>query len=77
MDKIGAIFAAMCGVSGAGTITMGLVALPAMLQRNYHKDLALGSVSAGGLLGILIPPSVSAIVYASLAGAQWENSMLL
>jgi tripartite ATP-independent transporter DctM subunit len=62
-----AIFAAMTGVSGAGTIAMGVIALPAMLQHRYDKKLAIGTVAAGGLLGILIPPSVIMILYASLA----------
>jgi tripartite ATP-independent transporter DctM subunit len=65
-----ALFAAMSGVSAAGTVTMGLVALPSMLRRNYHKDIALGSISAGGSLGILIPPSIIMIVFASLTGAS-------
>ncbi len=65
---ISALFAAMCGTSGAATVTMGTIALPAMLKRNYDKNLAVGSVGAGALLGIMIPPSVLAIIYASVAG---------
>ncbi|MEE2822404.1 MAG: TRAP transporter large permease subunit [Acidobacteriota bacterium] len=65
-----AVFAAMSGVSAAGTVTMGLVALPSMLKRNYHKDIALGCICAGGSLGILIPPSIIMIVFASLSGAS-------
>jgi len=65
-----ALFAAMSGVSAAGTVTMGLVALPSMLKRNYHKDIAVGAISAGGSLGILIPPSIIMIVFASLTGAS-------
>jgi len=61
-----AIFAAMAGISGVATITMGLIALPSMLSRGYSKYLAVGSVSAGGTLGILIPPSVIMILYAFL-----------
>ncbi|WP_420392647.1 TRAP transporter large permease [Acuticoccus sp.] len=57
------LFAAMAGVSGAATISMGLLAVPAMLARGYGKGVALGSVAAGGSLGILIPPSVTMIVY--------------
>jgi len=65
-----ALFAAMSGVSAAGTVTMGLVALPSMLRRNYHKDIAVGAIAAGGSLGILIPPSIIMIVFASLTGAS-------
>lgn len=63
-----AVFAAMSGVSAAGTVTMGIVALPAMLSRGYQKDIAVGSISAGGSLGILIPPSIIMIIFASLTG---------
>src|SRR5690606_6520834 len=59
--------AATVGVVGATEITMGMIALPAMLRRNYEKKLACGSLLAGGTLGILIPPSVMAIVYAVVA----------
>lgn len=57
------LFAAMAGISGAATISMGLIAVPAMLARGYGKGIALGTVAAGGSLGILIPPSVTMIVY--------------
>jgi tripartite ATP-independent transporter DctM subunit len=61
------LFAAMVGISGAATTSMGLLALPSMLKRNYHKDIAIGCISAGGALGILIPPSVLMIVLALFA----------
>lgn len=59
--------AAMVGVVGATEITMGMIALPAMLKRGYDRKLACGALLAGGTLGILIPPSVMAIVYAVVA----------
>ena len=62
------IFAAMCGISGAATVTMGLIALPSMLTRGYKKDVAIGCISGGGALGILIPPSVPMILYGLFAG---------
>lgn len=62
------IFAAIIGISGASTITMGLIALPSMLKRSYDKKIALGCIAAGGVLGILIPPSVIMIVFALIAG---------
>lgn len=61
-----AIFAAMAGISGVGTVTMGMIALPSMLKRGYDKYLAIGCISAGGTLGIVIPPSVVMIMYGSL-----------
>jgi tripartite ATP-independent transporter DctM subunit len=57
-----AIFAAMVGVSGAATVTMALVALPPMLKYGYSKYLSVGTIAAGGALGVLIPPSVLMIV---------------
>jgi len=57
------LMAAMTGIIGAAVVTMGLVALPAMLQRGYNKQLAMGSIMAGGSLGTLIPPSVVFVVY--------------
>ncbi len=61
------LLAAMCGVIGATEVTMGLIALPAMVRRNYHPTIACGSILAGGTLGILIPPSILAILFAVVA----------
>lgn len=57
------VVAAISGVSAAGVVLMGIIALPLMLQRGYHKDIALAPIMAGGALGILIPPSVVFILY--------------
>jgi len=64
------LFAAMAGVSGAATVSMGILALPAMLSRGYSKSIAIGSIAAGGSLGILIPPSVTMIVYGLIANTS-------
>jgi len=61
------IFGAMVGTSSAATVTMGLIALPEMLRRGYHKNLALGCINGGGPLAMLIPPSITAIIFASVA----------
>lgn len=61
------ILAAMAGVIGATEVTMGIIALPAMLKRGYHPTIACGSILAGGTLGILIPPSILAILFAVVA----------
>ncbi|WP_299236392.1 TRAP transporter large permease subunit [uncultured Halomonas sp.] len=61
------LLAAMVGVIGAAVVTMGLIALPAMLKRNYDPEIAIGSIMAGGTLGILIPPSILAIIYGVIA----------
>jgi len=59
-------FGAICGSSIATTATMAKIALPEMLQRNYLKTLASGSIAAGGTLGMLVPPSVVMIIYGIL-----------
>ena len=61
------LLAAMCGVIGATEVTMGLIALPAMIKRRYDSTIACGSILAGGTLGILIPPSILAILFAVVA----------
>ena len=61
------IMAAMTGIVGAAVAAMGILALPSMLKRGYDQRLALGTICAGGTLGILIPPSVITIVYAVTA----------
>ncbi|MFN3132819.1 MULTISPECIES: TRAP transporter large permease [unclassified Roseibium] len=61
------VLAAMVGVIGAAVVTMGIIALPAMLKRHYDPKIAMGSIMAGGTLGILIPPSILAIIYAVVA----------
>jgi C4-dicarboxylate transporter, DctM subunit len=61
-----AIFAAVSGSSAATAATIGSVSLPAFRQRGYSEQLAVGSLAAGGTLGILIPPSISFIIYGVL-----------
>jgi tripartite ATP-independent transporter DctM subunit len=61
-----ALFAATSGSSVATAATIGTVALPSLHRRGYSMRDALGSLAAGGTLGILIPPSVNMIVYGSL-----------
>ena len=65
-----AIFATATGIVGAVVTLMGLLALPAMLRGGYNVKLAAGAITAGGCLGILIPPSVLLIVYGATAGVS-------
>ncbi|MCX7164023.1 MAG: TRAP transporter large permease subunit, partial [Rhodocyclales bacterium] len=65
-----AIFATATGIVGAVVTLMGLLALPAMLKAGYQVRLAAGAITAGGCLGILIPPSVLLIVYGATAGVS-------
>ncbi|WP_273071833.1 TRAP transporter large permease [Thioclava marina] len=63
-------FGAVCGSSLATASTMGKVALPELERYNYSPALATGSVAAGGVLGILIPPSVILVIYAVIVEAN-------
>ena len=65
-----ALFSATSGSSVATAATVGTIALPALQERNYPIRPALGTIAAGGTLGILIPPSVNLLVYGSLAGVS-------
>jgi tripartite ATP-independent transporter DctM subunit len=58
---------AMCGGFGPGILTMGLIAVPAMLKQSYNRSLALGSVMAGGVLGEIIPPAIIMIIFGYIA----------
>jgi tripartite ATP-independent transporter DctM subunit len=65
LSNIGAcsIFAALSGSSPATCAAIGKMGIPEMVRRGYPKEIAAGSIAAGGTLGILIPPSVTMIVY--------------
>ncbi|WP_296424622.1 TRAP transporter large permease [Yoonia sp.] len=63
-------FGAVCGSSLATASTMGRVALPELKRYNYSGALATGTLAAGGVLGILIPPSVVLIIYAIIVEAN-------
>ncbi|MEN9316594.1 MAG: hypothetical protein RIS35_2987 [Pseudomonadota bacterium] len=65
-----AVFATATGIVGAVVTLMGLLALPAMLRAGYDPKVSAGAITAGGCLGILIPPSVMLIVYGATAGVS-------
>ena len=65
-----AVFATATGIVGAVVTLMGLLALPQMLKSGYDVKLSAGVITAGGCLGILIPPSVLLIVYGATAGVS-------
>jgi tripartite ATP-independent transporter DctM subunit len=65
-----ALFATATGIVGAVVTLMGLIALPAMLKAGYDQKLSSGVITAGGTLGILIPPSILLIVYAATASVS-------
>ncbi|MCO6384410.1 MAG: TRAP transporter large permease subunit [Vannielia sp.] len=61
------VFSAISGSSVATAVTIGGVALPSLKRRNYNERISLGSLAAGGTLGILLPPSIILIVYGLMA----------
>ena len=65
-----AVFATATGIVGAVVTLMGLLAMPAMLRAGYNIKVTAGVITAGGCLGILIPPSVMLIVYGAVAGVS-------
>jgi len=65
-----AVFATATGIVGAVVTLMGLLAFPQMLKNGYDVRLSAGAITAGGCLGILIPPSVLLIVYGATAGVS-------
>jgi tripartite ATP-independent transporter DctM subunit len=71
MTLIAAVFmAATTGIIGGEIILLGLVALPQMLRLNYDKNLAIGTICAGGSLGTMIPPSIVLIFYGLTANVS-------
>jgi tripartite ATP-independent transporter DctM subunit len=63
---LGTIMAATTGIVGASVIMLTLMTLPTMLERNYSKELATGTIAASGTLGILIPPSIMLVILGDL-----------
>ena len=58
------IFGAVSGSSAATCATIGKIALPELKKRGYDEGLSLGSLAGSGTLGLLIPPSITMVVYA-------------
>lgn len=71
-----ALFAATSGSSVATAATIGTVAIPNIEKHNYNPPLFLGSLAAGGTLGILIPPSINMIIYAVLTDSSVQDLYL-
>ncbi len=65
-----AVFATATGIVGAVVTLMGLLAFPAMLRAGYNIQVSAGAITAGGCLGILVPPSVLLILYGATAGVS-------
>jgi tripartite ATP-independent transporter DctM subunit len=63
---VGALLGASTGIVGATVVTMGLLAVPTMLRRNYQSELACGTVAASGTLGQIIPPSIVLVLLGTI-----------
>jgi len=64
---VATLFGACTGVIGASIVGIGLLALPGMLDRGYNKALVAGTICGGGVLGMIIPPSILLIIYGPMA----------
>ena len=71
---VGALLAATTGIVGATVVAMGLISLPAMLQHNYSKPLATGTIAASGTLGQIIPPSIVLIILADQLASSVDQA---
>jgi len=73
---IGALLAATTGIVGATVTTMGLLSLPAMLQRGYHPAIACGTICTAGTLGQIIPPSLVLVLLGDVLSSAYQQAQL-
>jgi len=71
---VGGLLAASTGIVGATVVTMGVLALPAMLRRGYDPAVASGTVCAAGTLGQIIPPSIVLILLGDQLSGAWQTA---
>jgi tripartite ATP-independent transporter DctM subunit len=73
---VGALLAASTGIVGATVVTMGLIALPAMMRRRYEPGFATGTICAAGTLGQIIPPSTVMVILGEVLAAAYQQAQL-
>ena len=73
---VGALLAASTGIVGATVVTMGLMALPAMLRNRYDAGFACGTICAAGTLGQIIPPSTVMVILGEIISAAYQQAQL-
>ena len=73
---VGTLMAASTGIVGATVVTMGLMALPAMLNQGYDPRLATGTIAATGTLGQIIPPSIALVLLGDVLGNAYQQAQL-
>jgi tripartite ATP-independent transporter DctM subunit len=76
VSVVGALLAASTGIVGATVVTMGLMALPAMLRRGYDKAFACGTICAAGTLGQIIPPSTVMVILGEVLSSAYQQAQL-
>ena len=73
---VGVLLAASTGIVGATVVTLGLLALPAMLRRGYDPGVACGSICASGTLGQIIPPSIVLVLLGDVMSSAYQKAQL-
>lgn len=73
---VGMLLAASTGIVGATVVTMGLMSLPTMLKRGYHKPYATGVICATGTLGQIIPPSIALVLLGDVLSTAYQQAQL-
>ena len=73
---VGMLMAASTGIVGATVVTMGMMSLPIMLQRNYDPSLATGTIAATGTLGQIIPPSIALVLLGDVLSNAYQQAQL-
>lgn len=73
---VGILLAASTGIVGATVVTMGLMSLPAMLNRGYDKSLATGTICATGTLGQIIPPSIALVLLGDVLSSAYQQAQI-
>ncbi|MFN7000192.1 MAG: TRAP transporter large permease subunit, partial [Elioraea tepidiphila] len=76
VSVVGALLAASTGIVGATVVTMGLMALPAMLRNRYDAGFACGTICAAGTLGQIIPPSTVMVILGEIISAAYQQAQL-
>ncbi len=73
---VGMLLAASTGIVGATVVTMGLLALPSMMRRNYDPSIATGTICASGTLGQIIPPSIVLVLLGDVLSSAYQQAQL-
>lgn len=73
---VGALMAASTGIVGATVVTLGLLALPVMIQQEYKDSFATGTIAATGTLGQIIPPSIALVLLGDVMSNAYQQAQL-